>query len=67
MKNCVNNKVYATVKTKQVRISACAIQDDVPKIEGKHLMFKASIAEIKTCLLSDNSSKAELIDKSFVR
>ena len=39
----------------------------MPKIEGKHLVFKASIAGIKTRLLIDNSSKAELIDKTFVR
>ena len=30
-------------------------------------MFKASIAGIKTRLLIDNGSEAELIDKSFVR
>ena len=40
---------------------------NVPKIEGKHLVFKASIAGIKTRLLMDNGSEAELIDKSFVR
>ena len=39
----------------------------MPKIEGKHLVFKASIAGMKTRLLIDNGSKAELIDKSFVR
>ena len=39
----------------------------MPKIEGKHLVFKASIAGIKTRLLIDNGSEAELIDKSFVR
>ena len=38
----------------------------MPKIESKHLVFKASIAIIKTRLLIDNGSKAELIDKSFV-
>ena len=30
-------------------------------------MFKASVAGIKTRLLIDNGSKAELIDESFVR
>ena len=67
MKDCVDNKVCATVKTKRVRISACAIRDDVPKIKGKHLVFKASIAGIKTCLLIDNGTEAELINESFVR
>ena len=67
LKNCVDNKVCTTVKTKRVRVSTCAVRDDVPKIESKHLVFKASIAGIKTCLLIDNGSKAELIDKSFVR
>ena len=39
----------------------------MPKIEGKHLVFKASIEGIKNRLLIDNGSEAELIDKSFVR
>ena len=39
----------------------------MPKIEGKHLVFKVSIAGMKTGLLIDNGSEAELIDKSFVR
>ena len=64
MEEAIISKVSTT---KRVRISACAIQDDVPKIEGKHLVFKASIAGIKTRLLIDNGSEAELIDKSFVR
>ena len=38
----------------------------MPKVKSKHLVVKASIAEIKTCLLIDNGSKAKLIDKSFV-
>ena len=37
------------------------------KVKGKHLMFKISVAEIKTCLLIDNNSKVKLIDESFVR
>ena len=36
-------------------------------MEGKHLIFKANVAGIKTCLLVDNSSEAKLIDQSFVR
>ena len=32
-----------------------------------HLVFKTSIAGIKTRLLIDNGSEAELIDESFVR
>ena len=66
-KNCVDNEVCATVKTKRVKVSTCAIQDDVPKIEGKHLVFKASIAGIKTRLLIDNGNKTKLINESFVR
>ena len=53
--------------TKCVQISACIVQNSVPKIEGKDFIFKASIAGIKTCLLVDNGSKAKLIDQSFVR
>ena len=58
---------FCTITIKRVRISACAVKDDVPKIEEKHLIFKASIAEIKTRILIDNNSKAKLINKSFVR
>ena len=43
----------------------CAIQNNVAKIEGKHFVFKTSIAEIHTRLLIDNGSKAELIDEFF--
>ena len=43
------------------------MRNNVPKIEGKHLVFKASIAEIQTRLLIDNGNEAELIDESFVR
>ena len=43
----------------------CAIQNDVTKVEGKHLVFKISIAGIHSRLLIDNSSEAKLIDKSF--
>lgn len=64
-KKCVNGEACTTT-TKQVRISACVVQDDMPKIKGKHLVFKASIAKIKTCLLIENGSEAKLIDKSFV-
>ena len=39
----------------------------MPKIESKHLIFKTNVAGIKTCLLVDNGSKVELIDKFFVR
>ena len=50
---------------KQVKISICAIQNNVPKVENKHLIFKTSTAKIKTSLLVDNSSEVKLIDKSF--
>ena len=36
-------------------------------MEGKHLIFKASVAEIQTCLLVDNGSETKLIDQSFMR
>ena len=39
----------------------------MPKIESKHLVFKASIAGIKIRVLIDNGSEAKLIDKFFVR
>ena len=51
---------------KCVRIFTCAIRDDVSKIKGKHLVFKASIAEIKTRVLIGNGSKAKMINESFV-
>ena len=37
----------------------------MPKIKSKHLIFKTSIAEMKTHLLVDNGSEAELIDEFF--
>ena len=45
----------------------CAIQNNVVKVEGKHLVFKTSIAGIHTHLLINNGSEAKLIDKSFLR
>ena len=63
MKDVVIDKADTTEK--RVRISTCAIQNNVAKVEGKHLVFKSSIAGIHTCLLIDNSNKAELIEKSF--
>ena len=55
----------ADTTKKWVKISTCAIQNDMTKVEGKHLVFKTSIAGIHTCLLIDNDSTAKLIDKSF--
>ena len=52
---------------KTVRVSSCAVLDTEKKIEGKHLVFKTSIAGIITRLLVDNGSEAELIDESFAR
>ena len=43
------------------------MRNNVLKINGKHLIFKTSIAGVKTCLLVDNRSEAKLINKSFVR
>ena len=48
--------------TKRVQISACTVQNSVPKVEGKHLIFKASVAEIRTRLFVDNGNEAKLID-----
>ena len=36
------------------------------KVEGKHLIFKASIVEVKIYLLIDNESEIKLIDKFLV-
>ena len=58
-KDCVDRNYCAT---KRVQISACTVQNSVFKVEGKHLIFKASVAGIKTHLFVDNSSKIELID-----
>ena len=55
----------ADTTEKWVRIFLCAIQNNLAKVEGKHLVFKTSIVGIHTHLLIDNGSKAKLIDKSF--
>ena len=64
---CTKDVVNKTVGTTErwVRISTCAIQNNVAKVKGKHLIFKSSITGIHTCSLIDNSSEAKLIDKSF--
>ena len=49
-----------------VKVLTGAVRNNVSKVESKHLIFKTSIAEIKTCLLVDNRSEAEFIDESFV-
>ena len=56
----------ADTTEKRVRISTCAIQNNVAKVEGKHLVFKTSITGIHIRLLIDNGSEAELINESFV-
>ena len=61
----VNETVDTTRKT--VKVSTCAICDNVPKIESKHLVFKSSINGMETCLLVDNDNETKLIDKFFVR
>lgn len=61
----IDKDTAASIRT--VRVSACAVRDDVAKIEGQHLIFKASIGGIKSRLLIDNGSEAELIDESFMR
>ena len=65
MKNVIIDKADTTEK--QIKISTCAIQNNMAKVKGKHLVFKTSIARIHTCLVIDNGSEAELIDKSFAR
>ena len=37
------------------------------KIKSKHLIFKTSIIEVKTCLLIDNKSETKLINEFFMR
>ena len=49
-----------------IKISTCAVKNNMPKIEDKHLVYKTSIAGVKTRLLVDNRNKTELIDKLFV-
>ena len=65
MKDVVVDK--ADITEKRIRISTYAIQNNVAKVKGKHLVFKTSIAGINTHLLVDNGSEAELINESFVR
>ena len=60
------DKKHCATNSKHIQIFACIITNKMPKIEGKHLIFKANVAEIKTRLLVDNGSKVELIDKLFV-
>ena len=57
----------ADTTKKRIRISMCAIQNNVAKIKGKHLIFKTNIVGIHIHLLIDNSSKAKLMDKLFIR
>ena len=47
-------------------VLTCTVRNNVSKVNGKHLIFKTSIAGVKTCLLIDNRSETELIDKSFM-
>ena len=61
------DKNHCVTSSKHVQISAYVVTNRVSKIEGKKLIFKASVAGIKTRLPVDNGSKAELIDKFFVR
>ena len=49
-----------------IRVSTSAVKNNLSKIEDKHLIFKTSIAGMKTCLLIDNKSDIKLIDKFFV-
>lgn len=51
---------------KIVKVLIYAMQNNISKIEGKHLIFKVSIAKMKTRLLINNGSKTEFIDEFFV-
>ena len=42
------------------------MRNNVSKVKNKHLIFKTSIEGVKPCLLVDNESKVEFIDKFFV-
>ena len=42
------------------------MKNNVPKVKSEYLIFKTSIAKVKTCLLVDNKNEAKLIDESFV-
>ena len=44
----------------------CVIRNNVFKVKSKYLIFKTSIAEVKTYLLVDNKSEAKLIDEFFM-
>ena len=43
------------------------MKNNIPKVDGKHLIFKTSIAKVKTRLLVDNENEAEFIDEFFMR
>ena len=49
-----------------VRISTYIVGNDVFKVKSEYLIFKTSIANMKTYLLVDNENEAEFIDKSFI-
>lgn len=67
-KFCAKDAVNKTTNTtkKWVRILICAIQNNVAKVERKHLVFHTSVVKIHTYLLIDNNGEARLIDESFV-
>ena len=49
-----------------IKVLTCAVRNNVLKIKSKYLIFKSSIAEVKTCLLVDNKNVTKFIDKFFV-
>ena len=51
---------------KIIKISICAIKNNVSKVESKHLTFKTSVIRVKNYLLIDNKNEIEIIDKFFV-
>ena len=60
-KKDINKEVGKTIK-----VSTCAVRNNVLKVKNKYLIFKTSIVGMKTHLLVDNKSKVELIDESFM-
>ena len=64
----IEKNIDRTIDTtkKTVRVSTCAIRNNMPKTKGKHLVFKSSINGMKTYLLVDNGSETKLIDEFFV-
>ena len=44
----------------------CAMRNNMLKVKNKYLIFKINIIKIKPCLLINNRSETELINKFFI-